>query len=180
MGKVRQDWRFSKSAAVFGIRHICNQLSYQVHNQFIDQCLEWSQAETESPWRNELYSLSACLPYTMMRQSALISPLSLSPLSSSHWLSLSYTAHHLPMSASLVCLYRPFWTDVSVSGPAALDRCSGVIIHLSMGKRSMERWGLLAISYSEKDSEVVSGSARVIVVKQSTAGWKESGKWCWY
>lgn len=90
----------------------------------------------------------------MMRQSPLISSLSLSLC-----LSFFYTARHLPVSASLGCLYRPSWTDVSVSGPAALDRCSGAIIHLSMGKRSMERWGLLAISYSEKDSEVVSRSA---------------------
>lgn len=141
--------------------------------------MHWSEPGMKSG-RNRVTLEKWTLPYTMMRQSALIRPLSLPPLSSSHWLSLSYTAHHLPMSASLVCLYRPLWTDVSVSGPAALHCCSGVIIHLGMGKRSMERWGLLAISYSEKDSEVVSGSARVVVVKHSTAGWKERGKWCWY
>lgn len=163
---------------MFGIHKICNQLSYQVHNQFIDQRLEWSRAETESPWRNELHSLSACLPYTMMRQSALISsPLhppapspSLSPCLS---LSLPNIAGHSPVSASLACPDRPFWTDVSVSGPAALDHRSGAIIHLGMGEGSMERWGLPAISYSGEDSEVVSGSARVIVVKQSTAGGEE-------
>lgn len=36
----------------------------------------------------------------------------------------------------------------------------------------------MAISYSEKDSEVVSGPVRVTVVKPSTAGVKLGRKWC--